>query len=217
VDTRGLTQYYRKDPPVVVSYSYEDIINGLGYVIFYALKDDEGNCRLIPNQIYSGYKGTEYASTNPTATYNKVGELDFDSSTFNINRKCSGKAFVNVPVGISNINVDHKSYVAVKIYHYDGSTETLIGSGDASGHPLEVTSPDYDEEVQCIACDLTETTFKKGDILRLTVELYSYRGAGSGKVSFGHDPKDSIFEWTGSGEMNYPQLSLHMPFEINTN
>lgn len=84
--------------------------------------------------------------------------------------------------------------VYFKIYHYDGTTETEIGTVDT-----ETQSLTTDGSIRTkMNCTITRKLFKIGDILRLNMKGTTDSGVGTRKITVWHDPNTAdseLFFW----------------------
>jgi hypothetical protein len=100
----------------------------------------------------------------------------------------------------------------VDIIHYDGSTETSLGTKQ---------SPDISNtgtnafKVAVMEIPLTQKTFKNGDTLRLNVRLNisATAGSGLGQVGLFHDPLNADDGSTWTGERT--RAEIRVPYKID--
>jgi len=137
----AMNQPFTTASPYVVSYSYNDLINGLGYVVFYGVKykDSGGEKAYLSTQLVDA--GESYSAT-----------VTSDSSGFNAPRTAKGTAIITG-------NATGDTTWTFSLQHYDGATATEIGTSTMG------TTTDGIDFVNLL--ELTETLFAKGDILRL--------------------------------------------------
>lgn len=210
--------FLRSSEGSIASYSWTDIASGLGYYTFYGIKLADGSYGLI-DQVISADESATTIDNNGVANTT----ITYDTSTFNLPKYVKGTAYVNIPICMSTNNSGREIWADITIYHYDGSTETSIGSATTSStYKLKSTSSGDFEKMQSLAIDLTETQFKKGDLLRIKV-AYQMAGA-SATGQFGHDPEGKT---TGQvhNEVGTVQsmifsdisttLSLFIPFKLD--
>lgn len=206
----------------VASYDYTDIINGLGYEImqgYASINDTTVSYGLSPNTIYATPASTGTSEFQNTSFQEKLN-IDFDTSVFNIPRTAKGTAFMNIAYGSTATGTgggDCLTYCIVKLYHYNGTTETLIATAQQTGTHTETATGETSDSVSTLQFDISETLFAEGDLLRVNVEVWAYVIGGDvnnrGTCHFYHDPKDR----TSGGTPATPttKLEIHIPFKID--
>lgn len=202
---------------LLASYDYFDVASGTGVVNFYG-GNTSGGYILAKGTFYSCPVITRAMIT--TANYVKEIDVNFDVE-FNLPRTISGKTIVNVPIGVYSGAVGPTTldaYSIVKVIHYDGSTPTTLATS-ANGTVLTYTGGVGGKYgTNALEVDITEKHFKRGEILRLTVEVWARDSASTQNVLLGHDPKDrgtSNFDTYDFGTAN-TILSFQVPFKIST-
>jgi len=207
---------YRKDREnILVNYNYTDIAEGTGMQTFYALK--ASSYKLNQNAFVSS---TKEIGTTPVVV-GQAFDIDFDLSMFNTPKTITGTAFIEfsqyakktIDLGTHNMH----SNVTFKIIHYDGTTETIIGQSESMENYVGFDSQIIKQR-KCIALNLTEKHFKKGDILRLNiVASLSYGETGEkGIIVVGCDPlnRDGTYIKPSTDDMQ-TQLKLNIPFKLD--
>ena len=188
--------YRKAGEAAVASYAYTDLASGLGYQIYYGLKDSAGSYRLVDNaDVYSDEVG-EAISASGTKT--------FDSSTFNLPKTVKGKVFVNVPTATPD-DAGNSMSVSGSVFVYDGTTETRVGG-------VSSTSCGNNEQIiHNFSFDATETKIKKGDLVRVKIQFIR-----SGKnCSFAYDPKARKYNVAPVIDAGTTQLAVHIPFKLD--
>ena len=185
----GLPEVYRKSAEITASYEFVDIASGTGYIKFYPGKLVGGYA--ISNILYYP-EGASYATATTTinTTWTKVLDLDCDA-TINKSMTLDGKAIVNVPFGIGSASSNPQGYIIVRLRRYNATegeveiataTSTTLTNGGGAGGQWHYASTGLDMAV-------AQTTIKVGDILRLTIEGWLYRGAvNTCSIHIGVDP-----------------------------
>ncbi len=187
----------------LVNYDYFDIAEGVGYVVYFGAKGDDGEYIVsTTSQIYSEEICSYIENQTVSGTATKYFNFDFDL-TFNRPKNIKGVISVNVPEGVAattdNIQKTIEYYCVVKVYHYDGSSETLLATGQSktiSGNIKDSTKA-VDSTILLMKCDVTtQTHFKKGETLRFTVEGWFKMATGTGTthIIMGHDPKNRVWQ-----------------------
>jgi len=227
----------------LVNYDYFDIAEGVGYVIYFGARGDNGEYIVsVTSQLNSEEICTSLENVTAATPEEKKFDLDFDI-TFNRPQNIKGIILANIPLGVSAQEDTQKviEYKAiVKAVHYDGSTETLLATGTSvtrSAPELRTTIKQFNSEVMLCRMDVaTLKHFKKGETLRLTVEGWYRLASGSGNVheQIGHDPRNRPWqdgkrggtvnvnnelanEAAGGGTLTYlnTQMIFHVPFVLD--
>jgi len=187
----GIPRIYRKeDERAIVSFDYADIISGLGIVVFdgYSSEDSVGESFHISNKATSS--GDNEISTQNNGNTNSY---DFDSSPFNSIQTIKGTFETIFSHGIINTSssAGRTNAVTVAVYHYDGSTETLLGTATSPS----ITSVDGTNKVETrvMSYSLVQKIFGIGDILRIKVTMAWSGGGGTYLHFFTHDPLNRDF------------------------
>jgi len=200
---------YRKDSePSIASYNWTDIAEGSGVVTFYLfshINDTTNGYGLTTSTgIYSNVTGSAAALT---AGVGADIDIDFDIE-FNLPHQIKGKGYAVLSTQGSHNNATSQVYYIVKLRKVSSGTETEIASGQTSTRTLSaaVTYITY-----CVPLNITsQVNFKKGDILRITIEGYSTLPNGSGSFGFYHDPVNRT-----AGTADTTQLIVNIPFNID--
>lgn len=204
----------------IASYSFSELSSGLGFVQYYGSLTSEGsdNYNLSINTSYSHdiYTGSPI---NTTGSFVKIMDIDFDSSTFNLPRVITGQATSSIPLAVhSNDSETRQIYPKIIIKHYDGTTETTIGSASASGNDISISASDnVEQKVFNLLVDLPQTKFAEGDKIRITIEIYGKSTDNTGEnedFAFFHDPKNRSTTYESVSITN-TQFSVNIPFEID--
>ncbi len=159
---KTIPQQFAAQSNVIASYNYTDIAEGTGYSVYYLIggEDDSGDIYLLTPSSSTPGKGPGFSE----ATYQ-----NFDI-TFNLPKTIEGYSYFS---GQYNFTGDAGAGDSIKVvatlYHYDGTTETTIGT--------EVTpAAQSSNKTFCLVFDVSQTRFKKGETLRLKVKLPDSNG-----------------------------------------
>src|SRR3990167_9183451 len=141
--------------PVVASYNYTDIAEATGTSIYYGIIGPGVNTfNLVPFSDDGRIEATDYGSfANGAST---VADL----SAFNLAHTITGTAHIT---GYFKFNQASGGSVVFELFHVDGitSTETSMGTFTSLGYGDATQRQGYTSGA------ITETHFKRGDILRL--------------------------------------------------
>ncbi len=217
-----LQQKYQTQPSAIASFDSTDLAEGTGIVIYNGAKDQSGYI-LTRNQVYSDNVNdgtdqqgiTTISALTTSNSFVQMLDLDFDL-VFNVPRIINGKFYANLPLG-SIATEQREWYAIVTIKHYDGTTETVIGTVQSATNLNGGGSTG--SEMSLVSVDLTKKQFKATDILRITVEVWGkVSGAVNLYVGLGHDPKNrndpnTTFKTIEDGDDT--TLLFYVPFVID--
>jgi hypothetical protein len=213
-----LEQKYNSTGNAVASYDYYEIQEGTGIQIFYGWNSisSAGEAYNLGTQTFYSNKiqnWTENATTSITV------DNDYDLSPFNMPRSIQGTGVVTFTGKIQADIETASGAFTVKIRKVSGGVETEItskttqGVGDAAGCSSEYA-------LFNLIMDIPDTSFKRGDILRLTMQANATKTAGSNSfhVVYGQDPKNRdgthIIPSTDS-PASTTQLIFACPFKVD--
>jgi len=196
---------------MLVNYDWTDVSLMTGYIVFdgFNAEDSGGNKYTL---IESGKSTLMTPSLNNNVldgslfTNGSTFDMDFDLTPFKLPVTLGGTALVRICLCFGTSTASAVSVTAT-LRKWDGSTETQLGtvtsvseeiaSGDERGHILKMT--------------ISNTHFKAGEILRLTVT-----GSGGAAFNIAHNPRDTAVI-TGVGAdftAGNSRLSVAVPFKI---
>ncbi len=199
-----IPEEFRTSAGVIVSVDFEEFASGTGYVVF---KAGDANNDGTPEYILSNF---DFYSTDIT-TYSVVHsasdpetfEVNFDIK-FNLQRTIKGDLILSIPIGTYGHDQTVTGYgviveVSGNIYHYDGSTETSLGtfqSEQVTGGTKNVTK----SQIVTMKIPIAATKFQKDEILRVEVivEGNMTGGPANGIYGLGHDPRNRNDDRTDS-------------------
>jgi len=210
-----LAKPYQSQPTAVATYNYTDIAEGTGVIAFNAF-----SYSLSGSTLYGLTSQTPYSSdiektiTSITTAYTKLLDLDFDLTPFNLPKTIKGKAIVTIPFKLFNADADKDYSAFVKAIIKKGAVE--IASAFSS--KVEISDQAISKtKVFNLPITLDGTLFKKGEILRLTIELWGQREAGSGgTMTIGIDPanRDGAII-TKATDLIPTKLEFYCPFKLD--
>lgn len=201
-------KYLNTGEGAIASYDFNDIAEGTGVVMFYGFTSQDNSAvayHLGTAPVYGATIATQ-RSTMGTTTMN------FDLTPFNMPRVIKGTAIFSCGVGGENNIIIH---ITAKVQKWDGTTATDCSSTITTGSFTSVTPPSSTAATMLLVkIPLTETHFKKGEILRLVVGLVTENG-GEGEI--GHDPMDRPSEWINADDdpENRTEMRFFCPFKID--
>lgn len=229
--------------PILSSFNFNDIASQTGYVIYYlgnigSQTDEPGgggssytsslNTAISSNVFYSDV--VEYplqASAKYTAqnanSYTKVIDADFDI-LFNLPRNIKGTAIITIPALHYNIDgAQYRVYAWVKIRKWDGSTETEIANGYSAVWAQTGGTATINTDVLTAKITVPLTHYKKGEYLRITIEMYGACDAGGPRANnelyLGCDPQGRVTSNRTTRAFNSGDVTVctaQIPFRIDT-
>jgi hypothetical protein len=185
---------------VLPTYQFIDIAAGTGFIIFYAGNTVDLN--LLSNFAY--YSDT-IRSTNTVGSIGDTLLYDVDYDIY------LNKPLDIVGIGIVNLGLyaepNAQAYAIIKLRKWTGAVETDIISNTTT------QSGGYFTTATDLIIPLTH--FKKGETMRLTIEVHGVNNTGVAKyIAYGHDPKNRTTGWDVSGAVP-SQLTFQCPVRLN--
>ena len=204
-----LTKYTTASPSIA-SFTFSELVSGLGFIKFFlaGTNDDTGtNYILTEQQIYSTHDSTRLIET--VVNTDTTSTNTFLSSTFNLQRTASGTAILTI--GFDFV-VSVEGSITATLSKFDG-TDT-INLATAVVKTLQVSSRNG---TWTFSMPLTETLFKVGDQLKLTI-LIDHNSAGGNFTAYGHDPqnRDGVNVTPSTNANSITSSNLLIPFKIDS-
>ena len=183
-----LNRKYQSQSDAIASYNYTDIAEGTGIVKYYGYSAYDGS------ENYKLGTGAQYSNTvelegglDASDTFTKDLDIDFDLSAYNFPQTLRGQALVNITLVLDSFDVAHagtQAYVLARIKK--GDVEIASGQGETLS--LD-TKPK--KKINCIPITIPKTTFKEGEILRVTIEVWAKANTTEDvDVYIGFDPQN---------------------------
>jgi len=186
-----------------VTYSYYDIAEGRGIVVFYPATTDNngygpgitewtsGTYVLTTSAVYSDQIVPSAAANDLNGTLTAIQDINFDA-TFRLPKDIKGKSYISVPHGTVAITAGKQETVQTeaRVYHVDtGGTATLLGSSSSAYLTSPVAGQDAERKLMMI--DLPLRHFEAGESLRLKIVNWAVNAdaATAGRIGFGCDPQ----------------------------
>lgn len=188
-DLMGVPIVYRKKgETTLANYDYVDIATGTGYIKLYAGGTyangiSGGN---LSNITY--YANPSVSTTNTTggAAWAKVIDRDFDT-LLNKPMTFKGKAIINLTFGMSqSTSGTGSSFIQAKFRKWNGTTETDLVT--ISGQAINIGATAAELNTFAMNMEIPQTNFKRGETLRMTIEVWSMRDSGTTSTSVYYDP-----------------------------
>lgn len=212
----------------LINFDFLDVTRKTGYVTYYLAKGGSAGDYIwtTNSNVYSQRIKTMSGAVIDTGyvnTINITADLEFL-----VPNNLKGDLFINVPSAADPTgSVDCTRKITVGIYHYDGTTETQIGSDVNSGDMEDdVTAGDASSSFAYLKLPIASTKhFKKGEFLRVKIKFEAKNTSSTNTLTaVGHDPqnrtdRDETYG-TGDGEVVFPsgrstQLKMEVPFQID--
>ena len=219
--------YRSRGEKTISSYSYTDIAEGTGVVNYKGANNKQDTTLTYYLSINSMASNdiTTQGTTTTLTTFTKILDLDFDI-VFNLPKTIKGMAYINIPVGgrtTTSAPNGWQAYAIIKLRKWDGSTETEIAQAQTettSGGGGAVNIKESKVMNVKIDASSSKTHFKKGETLRVTVELWGTRtGSNNQNVGFGHDPKGRTDNTAANGgiieDTDSTQFLISIPFLLD--
>ena len=184
----------------VANYNFNDVAQNTGVVVFFggAMEDDSAQTYRLDENAFDpwhtrrGDNGDEENSgrfrivTFTSGTSTSVLDLDFDTSAFNLPRTVNGNILVNIPwsfdPGVSTDKIE--ALAIVRLRRVRGGDETEIASGTSKTQGNLDDGVSFSDGMFSFTFAVTNALFKKDDTLRISVEIFVRRSAGSGSCAF---------------------------------
>jgi len=171
------TVFRNTRPRSLTNYSWIDIANATGIQTYYGVNTFDGSGILSPTAIDSYSWRT---SGTPAASESKKEDKDYDL-LFNVPQTVKGTLTVTHTYAVTNnngVNTVH-GYTKVRVYHYDGSTETEIGTQVTTTTLSSGGVGQVEAARSVIKFASLNQHFKKGETLRVNIEMWSWLTSGS--------------------------------------
>lgn len=193
----------------IASYSWQEVAAKTGYNTFYLANFNDDLYGLTTNTILS-----KYASV----VLNNTVEYDFDF-LFNSQVTLEGNAYLALPIIFYKYAPGAVTTIEIvaTIYHYDGSTETSLGSSTETISSLQSIGDSSITQYFTAKIPISQKNFKAGETLRVNINPGS---ASSGVAYLGCDPgnRGEAFFNPGSGYVTITTdvlSKVEVPFKID--
>ena len=218
----GLPVVYRRSNEITATYSFSDVADGTGVIIFYGFVSKVGITEdyhlTDQSTILSHHSGVSSGieSTDQDGSSANI-DLDFDLTAFNNPRKLRGTAIVQFSLlGVADGSAGGTASAVITIRKWDGTTETDIAT--ATTPEISFGTSGNDKKLEAIPITIPKTRFKKGETLRLNVNATATKTSGTGnvRVVIGNDPQNRDGTYiTPTTDDFTTQLVFHAPFDLD--
>ncbi|KKL23461.1 hypothetical protein LCGC14_2425140, partial [marine sediment metagenome] len=177
------------------------------------------NTTMISNVGNTPRNNQTWLSVTLTDTFAKKSDVDFDLSPFNLPRTLRGEMVVSIAASAkpSSGGKQIEMYFIVKLRKVSGSESDIVSvqSDTWQTGTTEVQNPNQ----FLIPLTVPSTPYKKGDVLRVTIEMWarnSIGGTAIGKFGYGHDPSNNFTPdtYTESNGIT-SRLMCFIPFKLD--
>jgi hypothetical protein len=223
-----ITKHYLKSSEgAIATYDYFDIAEGTGMKKFYGLSaktsgsttyalSTEAVLSAAGNITNDTTEESKSSADTGSAAYAEASEWDFDLAAFNLPKIIKGTAIINYSILARETDASQAfGYFKFKLIRDSGGTETIMGSTESQ--IVDAADTTYPEKLSgCVKIALTQTHFKKGDILRLTVEAWmSHQSGGNNTfLHLPHSPQNrNTTNFTATA--NQSKLEAYVPFQLD--
>lgn len=201
------TSFRRSGDPQLASYQFSDLADGTGVVQYY----------LGASEAWNGATNITTWILTEKAFYSDVVENDgtatFVLTAFNAPRTIKGTATLNVGIYMQSGSGGATPYfLSAKIQKVSGGVTTDCCSA-ANGAAIDANGA---YRMTNIRMALTETDFKRGDVMQLVV---TKNGGGPGSDVYGTDPQGRNGTFITSALASPPMTTktiLSVPFRIDS-
>ena len=212
-------QFLKTGEGSIASYSFTNLIEGIGGVEFYAgnaLDDEASNVNLLSSQaFYSDSIEIALVATAEESTL--ISTQTYSLGEAVITNILKGRAIVSFGWGMranNNNQGQSQGYIVARIVA-DGVTigEAKTGTKNSTGTAYTLSAGGQ----STLTMDLTETILKVGDVLSLVLLVYGHKisGAVGGLVMNGTDPqnRDGTYLTPSSADLT-TRITCMIPFEV---
>lgn len=198
----------------IASYDWTNFAEGTGIRTFYIAngKNSAGTQYFLTTQAALVSYTTQYGGTSTTSTSAvKTDDIDYDLSPFNKPQTIRGTASLHGTWSVNDAAGGGYVYLIIRVRKWDGTNETEVGSFTSETLSSANTKRNL---IGTFAC--TETHFKIGDILRITVEIWtrSATGAASRVGFYGQDPASTSITTNYFTATDPTFMKINIPFKI---
>lgn len=161
---KSIPQNFNAVQTTIPTYDYYDLDEGTGTVTYYGLLTSRNPSTFVPDDFIIS-RNFMVGVTSHNENYENP--MVFELSPFNFSKTIKGTGYVEIHISDATAT----GTLSAEFNHYDGTTETQIGSKSLTG----VQNGDF-----ILKIDLTQKHFKRGDILRVKISV----GQNNGTTSF---------------------------------
>ena len=198
----------------VATFDWFDLADGSGFVNMYGANTQSGAILLKTGDYFSNDVFTDVDLTS--SDFTKEIDLDFDVA-INLPLRIKGTAYVNTglePYVRGNADNQGRAYAILKLIRVRGGVETVIAQATSRTVKWHNGREDYSDEtdgnwkisrITGTQITVPNTLYKKGDTLRLTVEVWANKTGTAiveATVKLFHDPKGRIQQGVNASQVD---------------
>ena len=217
----------------VVQYNALDIVQGIGYVSFYAayaashaVAEQASYGILTPSAVFSDKISTVDPGVNLGDAWAKAASHNFISNEFTQSAVLNGNIFVQIPVavrGSATIGEGHRVRPEIRFFKVlsDGSSEALTDAQSCAAVFTGGTT--WVSKVALVEANINNKTIRPNERLRMDMVVWTKANAAGTETPtpyIAHDPQGRInsltgdFGWSDSGSGN-TILKIDIPFKLD--
>ena len=195
--------------PAIASFNWTDIADNTGIRAFYLAQST--------NSVDTEYTLSNSATTSDPKLWQKQNQgvsgtktLNFDSTGFQNPQEIGGIVRFSFTHGTNNTTGSGTNNVQVKLYTYDGSSETQIGASATSPDAYTTADGVIRSNERLLQIEIPRTIIQRDEQLRVKV-LITYTGAAGNVWQYlWTDPMNNTLD---SG--NTTAFTVFIPFKID--
>ena len=221
-----LPKFYRNiGERAIATYNFTDIAEGTGVTQFKGFQTNSStglDYHLSgASLISSTVETTSGTITFPDTQVAQLAlDLDFDLSTFNLPKTIKGTVNIGTSGGATRVGGGGDGFHGFMIYKLRRipATGGEIELGSVQSEDIIIAGAGSDRKQISVAISITQTSFKKGDILRLTVEAWGHARLTSesqGTLTIPHDPANKDGTVITPAATYTTKLNANVPFLLD--
>lgn len=205
----GVDQIYRKNQGISPVYAFSDYLQSTGWVTLYGIKDEASAYKLSSLPLASTAKTTSFSGDSGAGL---KGECAFDYE-FLIPQLVKGELYVTCTYYVNCRATQNASgYIKCRILHYDGTTETVIGTQQTADTINESGDGEGLSQRTTFTFDVNRF-FKTSETLRVEVELYIDSTTNT-DIGIRHDGENRTVSLSGDDNTNRSDFLVYVPFDL---
>jgi len=208
-----LRRHFRGGKGRLASYNYVDLVTGRSYNKLYigTASGDDAVVGYVAS--FQAFDSNDFSTEQSCSAADWVQKTDFDFDLI-VNRPftISGTFIASFSMGAKKNTQTTEVRVWVRVRKYSGTTETELALGKSEEE--STTDTNGSGWRKAVTDEISNTGFKAGDKLRITVELWGK--ANAGWVYMSHDPGNT--DTPASGNVGLDALDtdfiIFLPFRV---